>query len=89
MCHLFSFLVCRACCSTRGGVLVRARRAYCFVCRQHAMSRVSARRLHAVVLSSPSSRCLHLTLVVCALGRVRSFRFTCYVFCLTSLIRPA
>jgi hypothetical protein len=31
-------------------VRVRARRARCFVCRQRAMSRVSARRLHAVVL---------------------------------------
>jgi hypothetical protein len=30
--------------------VVRARRAHCFVCRQRVMSRVSARRLHAVVL---------------------------------------
>jgi hypothetical protein len=31
-------------------VRVRARRARCFVYRQRAMSRVSARRLHAIVL---------------------------------------
>jgi hypothetical protein len=54
-CHLFSFLVCRACCSARDGVLVRARRARCFVCRQRAMSRLSARRSHAVVLFRASS----------------------------------
>jgi hypothetical protein len=44
------FLACRACFSARDDVLVRARRARCFVCRQRAMSRVSARHLHAVVL---------------------------------------
>jgi hypothetical protein len=30
--------------------VIRARRALCFVCRQRAVSRVSARRFHAVVL---------------------------------------
>ena len=33
-----------------GSRIVRAGRAHCFVCRQRAVSRVSARRLHAVVL---------------------------------------
>jgi hypothetical protein len=37
------------CCSARGGVLVRAGRVDCFVCRRRAMTRVSARRLHAVM----------------------------------------
>jgi hypothetical protein len=54
MCHLFCFLACRACCSARGGVLVRAGREHCFMCCQHAMSRMSARRLHVVVLGSRS-----------------------------------
>jgi hypothetical protein len=45
-------------------VRVRARRARCFVCRQRAMSRVSARRLHVVVLGSLSSRCLRVPRVV-------------------------
>ena len=34
---------------------VRAGRAHCFVCRQHGMSRVSARRLQVVVLFRASS----------------------------------
>jgi hypothetical protein len=89
MCHLFSFLTCRACCSTRGGVLVRAGRARCFVCRQRAMSCVSACRLHAVMLGSPSSRCLRVPRVSRALGRVRACCFTRYVFRLAPLIRSA
>jgi hypothetical protein len=32
-----------------GSRVVRAGRAHCFVCRQHAMSRMSARRLHAIM----------------------------------------
>jgi hypothetical protein len=66
---MFGFVTCRACCSARGGVPVRAGRARCFVCRQRAMSRVSARRLHTVVLGSPSSRCLRLPRVVRARAR--------------------
>jgi hypothetical protein len=66
MCHLFSFLTCRACCSARGGVLVRAGRTCCFVCHQRAMS---VRRLHAVVLGSSSSRCLCVPRVVRARSR--------------------
>jgi hypothetical protein len=66
--HLFSFLTCRACCSAHGGVLVRAGRARCFVCRQRAMS-MSARRLHPVVLGSSSSCCLRVPFVVRALSR--------------------
>jgi hypothetical protein len=50
LCHLFSFLTYRMCCSARGGVLVRAGLVRCLVCRQRAMSRVSTRRLHAVVM---------------------------------------
>jgi hypothetical protein len=30
--------------------VIRVGRAHCFVCRQHVMSRVRARRVHAVVL---------------------------------------
>ena len=60
MCYLFGFLVVAravphvvACCSRD----VRAGRAHCFVCRQRAMSRMSARRLHTVVLfRAPSAR---------------------------------
>jgi hypothetical protein len=69
MCHLFSFLARRACCSARGSVLVRTGRARCFVCRQRAMSRVSACRLHAVVLDSSSSCCPRVPRVVCARSR--------------------
>ena len=69
--------------------VIRVGRAHCFVCRQRAMSRVSARRLHAVVLGSPLSRCLRLSLMVRALGRVRSCYFTRYVFRLAPLIHSA
>jgi hypothetical protein len=55
--------------------------------RQRAMSRVSTRRLHAVVLSSPSSRCLRVPRVVRALGRAQSGCFTHGVFRLAPLIR--
>jgi hypothetical protein len=72
-----------------GWRVVRTRRARCFVYRQRAMSCVPARRLHAVVLGSPSSRCLHLLRVVRALGRMRSCCFTRYVFRLAPLIRLA
>jgi hypothetical protein len=56
--HLFVismlFRACRACCFACGGVLVRVSLALVactvFVCRQRAMSRVFARRLHDVVL---------------------------------------
>ena len=89
MCYRFSFLVCRAGYSARGGMLVRAGRACCFVCRQRAMSCVSARHLHAVVLGSPSSRCMHVPRVSRALGHVWVCYFTRYVFCLAPLIRPA
>jgi hypothetical protein len=82
MCHLSNFLVL-----VRASFALVARTV--FVRRQRAMSRVSARRLHAVVLGSPSSRCLRLPRVVRALGRVRSFCFTRYVFRLAQLIRPA
>jgi hypothetical protein len=34
-----------------GSRVVRARRAHCFVCRQRAMSRVSARRSYSVMPS--------------------------------------
>ena len=41
----------RGCVPIRAGSrIVRAGRAHCFVCRQRAVSRVFARRLHAVVL---------------------------------------
>jgi hypothetical protein len=53
-CHLFSFprLLCMLLRTWRraGSHVVRVRRARCFVYRQHAMPRVSARRLHDVVL---------------------------------------
>jgi hypothetical protein len=68
---------------------VRAGRARRFVCRQRAISHVSAHRLHAVVLGSPSSRCLRVPRVVRTVGRVRSCCFTRYVFRLAPLIRPA
>jgi hypothetical protein len=73
MCYLFSFFcLSRVLFRTRwhaGSRVVRAGRACCFVCRQHAMSRMSVRRLHAVVLGSPSSRCLRVPRVVRARSR--------------------
>ena len=40
-----------------GSRVVHARRVRCFVCRQRAMSRVSARRLHAVEFEISFSSC--------------------------------
>jgi hypothetical protein len=51
-----------------GSRVVRAHRAHCFVCRQRAMSRLSAGRLHAVMLDSLSSRCLRMLRMVRVLG---------------------
>jgi hypothetical protein len=57
MCHLFSFLACRACCSARVGILIRTGRARCFVCRQRAMSRVSACAVRGVRARSRADGC--------------------------------
>jgi hypothetical protein len=72
-----------------GSRVVRARHAHYFVCRQRAMSRMSTRRLHDVVLDSLSSRCLRMPRVVYALGRVWSCCLMRYMFRLAPLIHPA
>jgi hypothetical protein len=73
MCYLFSLsCLSRVLFRTRwraGSRVVRAGRTCCFVCRQRAMSRMFARRLHVVMLGSPSSRCLRVPRVVRARSR--------------------
>jgi hypothetical protein len=69
MCYLFSFLVCRVCCSARGGLLFarRSRRSRamlrvssaCYVARV----RVSFARCHVVSLVINSSRLEPLVLI--------------------------